>query len=597
MQKLRTLSNSRLAAGALIALATIWRLPDVATLPANALALWALRIVLFVALTSLLTFAFATPDRRLSRISYPLGFVLACFTVVGKPMKEQRALPLATVDNILAMVFTIAVYTIVFGAVALWLYRGVLRYIRRAQNQPPKTKESMVSRLTGNGFFAFALVLACWIPVWLAFYPGTFRYDADTQFYMYIDGYMSTQHPLLHTLLLGWLLDLGNELDSLTLGVALYNGLQMLLMAGIVGYACAWLYRRHAPLGLRIAVLALFALLPLYPLWAFSATKDVLFGGFVLLLCLQMADLWRDGTAWFRSPVRILLFFVTAVLMMLLRNNGVYALCFAFPFAVAIAKNRRVRTAALLLVCVGGYLASNLLLIRAVDAESGSYVEMLSIPLQQTMRAATRGTITPEEKAKLEELFWQYESGWDALYTPMCADNVKWNLDEDVFSADLGGYLSLWWQVGLRNPQLYLEAFLEQNLPYYYPGAKMSYNIVLGLLPMDMYELEQHSQLPALKPIYEAYDKTLRISALPGSALLADNAVMVWLTLWLLGFAIYRRQRGMTIAAVFLLSIWGTCLLGPIAAMRYMLGFFYTVPVLIAFAFARQDEGVNVKEP
>jgi hypothetical protein len=595
MQKLRSFSPGRLAAGALIALLAVWRLPAVASMPANVALLWLLRIGVFAAITLLLAFAFANKDKRLAWIAYPLGFAFACFTVLGKQMNDQRALPQTGVSGALGIALSISIYTVVFGAIVLWLYLAVFRYTHWKREHLAKGKESFVSRLTGNGFFAFALVLACWVPVWLAFYPGTFRYDADTQFYMYVDGAMSTHHPLLHTLLLGWLLDLGNELDSLTLGVALYCGLQMLLMAGIVGYACAWLHRRGAPFGLRITVLMLFALLPLYSLWSISATKDVFFGGFVLLLCLQMADLWRDGIAWFRSPFRLFFFIATAVIMALLRNNGVYALLFVLPFAVIIAKNQRLRTVALLLVCIGGYLLSNQLLIRTVDAEGGSYVEMLSIPLQQTMRAATRGSITDEEKSKLEELFWQYEYGWDELYTPMCADNVKWNLDEDVFSDDLGGYLSLWWQVGLRNPRLYLEAFLEQNLPYYYPGAKMNYNIVLGVLPMDMYELEQQSKLPQLQPAYEEYDKTLRVFNIPGSELLSDNAFMVWLTLWLMGLAIYRKQRGVMIAAVFLLAIWGTCLLGPIAAMRYMLGLFYTVPVLFALAFApndTQDKGI-----
>ena len=343
---------------------------------------------------------------------------------------------------------------------------------------------------------------------------------------------------------------------------------------------------------------ALFALLPLYPLWAFSATKDVLFGGFVLLLCLQMVDLWCDGAVWFRSPVRVGLFALTAVLMMLLRNNGVYAFCLALPFAVLIAKGRRARTALLFAVCVALYLGANQLLMTACDAEGGSTVEMLSIPLQQTMRAATRGTVSDDDREMLSELFWEYEGDWADLYTPLCADNVKWNLDEDVLSADPGGYLALWARVGRQNPRLYLEAFLEQNLPYFYPGAKMEYNIVLGQLPMDLYTLEEHSLLPGLKPFYQAYDKTLTVFGLQGTQLLSDNAVMVWLTLLLLGFALYRKQRGTVIAALFLLAIWCTCLMGPIAVMRYLLGFFYTTPVLLAAAFARspRDKAVAARQ-
>jgi hypothetical protein len=593
MKKLLSLSVGKLLSGAAVALAAVWRLGDVIDIPANAAALGALRIVLFAAFFMLTVSALAKPDRRLARVSWPVGALIALFLVLGKPMNERRALPEATAANVLGMVVAILAYAAVFGAAAYWLYRGVLRYTRAADVKPADEKESRFSRLTGNGFFTFAVLLLCWAPVWLAFYPGTFRYDAATQFSTYVDGVMTTHHPLLHTLLMGWLMDAGNELSSLTLGVALYSGVQMVLTSAILGYACAWLRTRRAPLGLRTAVLALFALYPLYPLWSFSATKDVLFGAFVLLTCLQTADLWRDGRNWFRSPVRVCLYVLTVILMMLLRNNGVYAFCLMLPFGVIAAKSRRVRTAALLLICVAGFLGANRLLVSAVEAEGGSYVEILSIPLQQVLRTAAQGELTGEDEALLEELYWQFDGAPGDAYAPMCADSAKWNLDEDVLTDDWQSYLSLWRREGLRNPKLFLEAFLEQNLPYYYPGAKMNYNIVLGLLPMDLYELEERPVLPALRPFYEAYDDTLTVAGIPGSGLLSDNAVMVWLTLWLLGLAIYRRQQGVVIAAVFLLAVWCTCLMGPIAVMRYMLGFFYTVPVLFAFAFARGGENAK----
>lgn len=590
------LSAGRVGAAVLIAALAVWRLSDVVTMPSSPWVYWPLAVALFAAFTALSMLAFANRDRRLAWVSYPCGFLFACFAVLGKPISQNHTLPTDTMWTLAGMFLSVAVFAALFGAVIMLAYRAALRWLSR----PAKIseKESDVSRLTGNWLFAFFVLMLCWVPVWLAFYPGTFRYDADTQFFSYMDGMLTTHHPLLHTLLMSWILDLGNTLDSLTLGVALYDGLQLALTAAILAYACVWLRRRGAPTTLRVAVLALFALLPLYPLWAFSATKDVLFGGFVLLLCLQMVDLWRDGAVWFRSPVRVGLFALTAVLMMLLRNNGVYAFCLALPFAVLIAKGRRARTALLFAVCVALYLGANQLLMTACDAEGGSTVEMLSIPLQQTMRAATRGTVSDDDREMLSELFWEYEGDWADLYTPLCADNVKWNLDEDVLSADPGGYLALWARVGRQNPRLYLEAFLEQNLPYFYPGAKMEYNIVLGQLPMDLYTLEEHSLLPGLKPFYQAYDKTLTVFGLPGTQFLSDNAVMVWLTLLLTGFALYRKQRGAVIAALFLLAIWCTCLMGPIAVMRYLLGFFYTTPVLLAAAFARspRDKAVAARQ-
>jgi len=586
MKWLRSTTPVKLMAGVLLALLAVWQLPAIVDRPSGGFMYWLLSALLQVLFAALLLISFTTPDQRLKKIAYPLGFLFALFAVLGKPMNTTRALPVGTVLTLLTYALNIAVFTVLFGSVIVLLYRVVLWLIRRMESTPTSAKkESFFSRLVGNGFFAFALVLLCWVPVWLAFYPGTFRYDADTQFYSYMDAVLTTHHPLLHTLMLGWLTGIGNDADSLTLGVAIYSAVQMVLMAGILGYACAWLHKHRVPLGLRIAVLIVFAVFPLFPLWSFSATKDVLFGGFVMLLCLQMVDLWQEGAAWLKHPLRVACFVFTAALMMLLRNNGMYAFVLALPFAVIAAKGRRIRTALLLAVCVGVFLGSNTLLINAVEAGPGSYVEMLSIPLQQVARAASQGTVSEEDSALLGDLF---TSDLRELYIPMCADNVKWNLDEDVLTAGFADYAALWLRVGQANPRLYLEAFLEQNLPYYYPGAKMQYNIVLGVLPMDMYTLEEAPVLPQLRPFYEAYDASLTLFGVPVTELFSDNAVMVWVTLLLLGLAIYRRQRGTVIAGLFLLAIWGSCLLGPIAAMRYMLGLFYAVPVLAAGVFGKE---------
>ena len=39
----------------------------------------------------------------------------------------------------------------------------------------------------------------------------------------------------------------------------------------------------------------------------------------------------------------------------------------------------------------------------------------------------------------------------------------------------------------------------------------------------------------------------------------------------------------MILPLAFLLALWLTCLLGPVAIIRYLLAFFYAVPVLLAY--------------
>ena len=60
------------------------------------------------------------------------------------------------------------------------------------------------------------LLVLCWTPVWLAFYPGSFSADSLTQFYSYYNEEPYAHHPLLHTAMLGGLMMLGIEIFGMT---------------------------------------------------------------------------------------------------------------------------------------------------------------------------------------------------------------------------------------------------------------------------------------------------------------------------------------------------------------------------------------------
>ena len=86
------------------------------------------------------------------------------------------------------------------------------------------------------------LILLGWIPVFLAYYPSVFAYDAEGQLYQVLAHDYSTHHPLLHTLFLGAFFRLGGSLPgSYPAGLAIHSFVQMLLRAAAFGYSLAWL--------------------------------------------------------------------------------------------------------------------------------------------------------------------------------------------------------------------------------------------------------------------------------------------------------------------------------------------------------------------
>lgn len=580
------------AAALAIAAVAAWRLPNGYGLAENdsLFAGSAITLILLAGLYLLLKKAFQITDRRLNRTAYFLGGMFAVVTVVCADVRANNGFSAFRWLPFLYGVLAAASFTAVYGAALALLFQGTNRL-----SASPAKAESVFSKVLGNWAFAFALLLVCWLPVWLAFWPGIFVSDCVTQFHQYYNYDFSAHHPLLHTLLLGWCVTTGIDLDPdgfSALGVAIYSMVQMVLLAAMMAWALRWLRKHRAPLWSRVCVTLLFALFPLYSIFSFSCQKDILFSGLGLLFLLELADVWQDGFKALRSPWRIVRLTVITVLMLLMRNNGVYALALLLPFAVAWAKGARLRLGALLLACMALYFGVNTGLKATLEAKDVDRVEMLSIPLQQMARTLQQNpdALPDDEARELIDAIYPY--GFEEYYLPSLADPVKWASDYDVVDERMGDILSLWARMLPANLKPYVEAFLIQNLPYLLPGSEMIYYLDTESRVSEMEEtfpLVEQSRIPALKELYRQYDETLTLLGLPGVRLLSDAAFQIWLAMAGLALAVYRRQKGYMAAFTFILTVWFTCLIGPVAIMRYLLIAFYGVPVLLAGMLAKPE--------
>lgn len=192
------------------------------------------------------------------------------------------------------------------------------------------------------------LMLVAWTPMLLAFYPGIHAYDTFSQLPDYLAGIFSTHHPLLHTLLTGWLYDLGGLLGSHALGMLLYSVAQMLLVAWALAYGLCYLARLGCRRWVRLGLLALFCLGPQISLHVLGCTKDIPFAAFITVFAVRLHQVMRNprllrSRRWVAGTVAV------GVFMVLFRNNAPYALALLVPFAAALAgRGARLRMTALL---------------------------------------------------------------------------------------------------------------------------------------------------------------------------------------------------------------------------------------------------------
>lgn len=448
---------------------------------------------------------------------------------------------------------------------------------------------------------AAALLMLCYLPVLAVTFPGSFAYDAPFQLRQVFTGAYSTHHPLLHTLLLGGCVALGRALGSINLGAALYTLVQMALLSACFALTCASIARRCGGRSARRALLC-FALYPLHMLMAVNATKDVLFGGFFALTLALAFEL----AAGARGRGLLAGVTVSGTLAMLLRNNAVYAAAVWTALLILLwicGKGRRARRGVLALIActvaaVALALVTNALLAAATHAQKGDAREMLSWPIQQLARARLMDAdrLTGEEKQAIDELM--PGEAW-RQYDPTVSDPVKFAFDTQRLMEEPGRYLRVWLSVGRKCAGTYLDAALALTYPFFYPYGEYrvsGYYLQMGISTeqteqwCDFEWITSQSLLPRVLGSLSWRFGAKGAMQIPVIGYWFNMGAIVWVMLALiLREAYFGRWRRFAVGLLPVL-LWGTFLLGPVMAGRYIYPFVCALPVLACRA-AGDEQG------
>lgn len=124
-----------------------------------------------------------------------------------------------------------------FIALSRMLEEGLIRISEKAQEKKCCRKTVWSTRRVF--ILAWMLIMVCWIPVWLAAFPGIYAYDAVTQTAeFYLNTGLSGHHPIAHTAFLWGSFSLGKMLfGTYEAGMAVYAFVQMVVLSLIYAYA------------------------------------------------------------------------------------------------------------------------------------------------------------------------------------------------------------------------------------------------------------------------------------------------------------------------------------------------------------------------
>lgn len=489
-----------------------------------------------------------------------------------------------------AMWVSILILAVIFTLMIRYFWELMLsgkqeRQQSRAQEEPEKTKFR-------SFLFTAGMILLCYIPVFLAVYPGFFVYDAQDEYMQVVTRNFSTHHPLCHVLLLGGIIQLIFKLTgSYNLGIACYTVLQMTAMAGIFAWCVEKLRARGMGKAGRILLILYFGLCPVLVMFSLCSAKDGLFTGMLLIMVVLLRELCAEPETFFKQKGKVALFALSSLGMMLLRHNGFYAFLVFVPVITWYLRKHWKKMLLTLVGIVAAYLLMNALLTGLLHADDSENQEMLTVPISQMARvyANEKDALSLEEKETLHKYLSE-----DALsrYTPKVSDGVKIYFNNDAFAADKLSFLKLWINWGIKHPFTYLNAWFMTSYGFWYPDTVIDVyrgNSVFTFTYEDSsyfgYEVEQpgtrESALPWLNELYRQMSLEIAQQRIPVISMLFSPGFLFWVMIFLLGFFCYQKKWKKVMPFVLPLLCWMTVILGPTYLVRYVVFLWVMVPLLL----------------
>ena len=440
------------------------------------------------------------------------------------------------------------------------------------------------------------IMLICYLPYIIAYYPVIINYDAANQIKevmgihtRYMDSvvllnpnvYITNFNPIIHTLLIGGLFKVGYLIGNVNFGMFLYSIVQLIIVISVFAYSIYYLNKIKVNKKLILIILGIYALVPLFPFYAMTAVKDVIFSSLILLYCIKLYDIMK----YKQTTKQYILFSLLVLLIILFRNNGIYTIVLSLPFAMILKKEIRKPILIIFIFNIAMYIGYNKVLLPSLEIANTSIREMLSVPFQQTARYAKYygDEISDEDKKIIDKVL-----GYDDLgerYEPDLSDKVKNKYNKYTTDEELKEYFQVWFKYLLKRPGVYIDATINNVYGYFYPNtsAWYIYTDLNHKLPEAGFDYHFNG-LNGLRSILSAYGEAFPYIPILGT--IANIGMVVWIHILLLGMLIVNKMKKYIVLLLPAFSLILVCIVGPANTyFRYILPCVFALPSLILILY------------
>lgn len=487
--------------------------------------------------------------------------------------------------------------------VSAWLAGIVFRHpLNRAQERGASPKKVWA--------VCSAVLLASWLPCLLIYYPGSVSPDSLACIVRAIGrAGLSNQQPVFYILLMEPFLRFGLAIGkSLNFGTALFLLFQAAAMAVMLGYLPGWLVKQGCPLWTAVLAMAYFTLNPVFPMYAVTMWKDVLFGGLIMLYALNLFDTVRSGGETLKTAGGMAWFLALNVLIAFMRNNGYYIIFVTLIVLAIVYRREWKRFAPAFLAVLTAVPIIQGPVYDACGVAQSPFAESVGIPLQQIGYTVTHdGTVTPEQRDFLDQLMPLDEM--KTAYTPLSSNGIKFHKDFNnaFLEKHKTEFLKVW--AGMLAPNLknYLKAYFLETVGFWHVGTSnwvLYYGIgpgygaqKAGLSQTNLTKLLDTARLEKNRTRIAAAFNSLQIH-IPILRGLVNIGFLFWATVFAAFLMLIRRKGKYLLAFLPLLILWGTLMAATptFCEFRYMFSFAVCLPASLFLPFFPEKSLSGKKE-
>lgn len=447
----------------------------------------------------------------------------------------------------------------------------------------------------------FLVIIICWIPTLLAFYPSIVSYDGRFQIRDYFFfRRLNMGHPIITTFYFYIFYAFGfGYLNSPTLGMLTFSIFQMSVMALIFACVVRFVFEESGKKYIRNISLIFYAIFPYNQLLSITTTKDVIFAGFVLLFIIYLYKMIKNKN----KILDYIAFSGIIIIMLAFRNNAVYALILLIPILLAIMLKDDMKVLKniiiVIVISIILYQCLNNVLVGLVKngEEQPSNVWLWTFSQAIGKISKDEGdSLKEEEKEKIKNYYTDYKQLGES-YRPAIADRTVNLAKIKLINENKIDFLKFSFQLAQKYPQEYLESALNTIRGYWYLNdnsfCSINHDIDKNMenygalelfcfkIGFDEYEVKESSKLPKLKKFYKDMLCKNKFKNIYVIRLLFQPALYFYILFACLLYSIYKRQKLQFLLEIYLFLYFLTCFLSPGALVRYIYAVIVCIPVIL----------------